>query len=133
MDSSPEFDALIAPGDGMEDPFRNKLNPVAAYALLLALAQAVRRMPALWMMRFVLEPPLRDENIGQVEIEYTVEGGTSRRGGRGDDGGVVELVVECHPLFHLDEEVVQIWREAAEEYAGIESGLVDVVSDPWEN
>ncbi|KAH6855908.1 hypothetical protein B0I37DRAFT_65246 [Chaetomium sp. MPI-CAGE-AT-0009] len=133
VDSSSEPDALVAPGDETEDSFRNKLDPDAAHALLLALARAVRRMPALWTMRFVLEPPMWDEGIGKLEVEYMVEGGAFGRGGRGDDGGVAELVVGCHPVFHPDEEVVQIWREAAEEHAGVKSGLMVVVRDPREN
>ena len=42
-------------------------------------------------------------------------------------GGTAELVFERHPVFHPDEEVVQIWREAAEEHVG--AGLVVVVRD----
>jgi hypothetical protein len=118
------LDDGVAPGDEKEDPFRNKLDPDAAHALLLAAARAVRRMPALWMMRFVLEPPVG--NNGELEVEYMVKAGT---GGGGGGGRTAELVVESHPMFHPDEEVVQIWREAAEEHAGAESGLVVVVRD----
>lgn len=92
------------------------------HALLLAAARAVRRMPALWMMHFVLEPPVG--NIGELEVEYMIKAGTGGGGGR-----TAELVVESHPMFHPDEEVVQIWREAAEEHAGAEFGFVVVVRD----
>ena len=116
--ASSETGPGVAPGDEKEDPFRSKLDPDAAHALLLAAARAVRRMPALRMMRFVLNrPPGADE----LEVEYRVDGS----GG----GGTAELVFEGHPVFHPDEEVVRIWREAAEEHAG--TGLAVVVRDPW--
>jgi hypothetical protein len=80
------------------------------------------------MMRFVLDPPLGD-NV-QLEVEYIVEAGTARGGGS-SGGRTAELVVESHPLlYHPDEDVVQIWREAAEEHVGAESGLVVLVRDP---
>ncbi|KAH6617659.1 hypothetical protein F5144DRAFT_398041 [Chaetomium tenue] len=130
VDLSPEWDALIAPGDEMEDPFLHKLDPNAVHTLLLALARAVRWMPALWTISFKLEPPLQDENIGQLEVEYTVTGSIShlRSGG---DGGVAELAVRCHPVFYPEEEVLQLWSEAVEEYTCTASGLVVVLRDAF--
>ena len=113
----------VAPGDEKEDPFRSKLDRDAANALLLAAARAVRRMPALLDMSFYLDPPVSSERL---EVEYMVEGGTVRRGGRGT---TAQLVVETRPVFHPDEEVLRIWREAAEEYVDAESGLVVEVRD----
>jgi hypothetical protein len=69
----------------------------------------------------------------RLNVKYMVEGGASRRGGGGgdgDEGGVAELTVHCSPVFHPDEEVLQIWREAAEQHAGDKSGIVVVVRDP---
>ena len=118
---SNDIDPFAAPGDEIEEHFRNNPDPKAVHALLLATARAVRRMPVLRDMRFVLER-IGD---GQLEVEYMVKAGTTRV-------GTAELVVESHPLpFRPDEEVLQIWREAAEEHVGAGSGLVVVVRDPW--
>ena len=71
------------------------------------------------MMRVVPDPPLGGE--GRLEVEYMAKAGTTRV-------GTAELVVESHPLlFCPDEEVLQIWREAAEEHVDAGSGLVVVV------
>ena len=75
-----------------------------------------KRDAALRMMGLVLDSPPR---AYELEVEYMVDD----RGG----GGTAELVFERHPVFHPDEEVVQIWREAAEEHVG--AGLVVVVRD----
>ncbi|KAK4158315.1 hypothetical protein C8A00DRAFT_28822 [Chaetomidium leptoderma] len=135
---SEESSGSVAPGDEKENPFRDKLNPDAARALLLAAARAARRMPALRKMDLVLDPPVW-RGIGRLEVEYTAAAmaGTARGGGApsappvgGGGGGTAELLVESHPVFHPDEEVVQAWREAAEEYTGAELGLVAVVKEP---
>jgi hypothetical protein len=71
-------------------------------------------------------PALRDKYLvlerigeGQLEVEYSAKAGKAT------------LTVDSHPLFHPDDEVVRLCREAAEEYAGAKSGFAVVVSDPW--
>ena len=112
---SNDTEPFAAPGDETEEHFRDNPDPDAVHALLLATARGVRRMPVLWDMRFVLE----QIGEGQLEVEYSAEAGEAK------------LAVYSHPLFHPDEEVVRLCREAAEEYAGAKSGLAVVVSDPW--
>ena len=126
---SSDLDPLVLPGDETEDPFRTQLSRDAVDPLLLAAARAVRRMPALRRMHFTVGPP---PGAMRLQVKYMVEGGDSRGGGGGGggDGGAAELIVHCSPVFHPDEEVLQIWREAAEEHAGVNSGLVVVVKDP---
>ena len=108
---SNDTDPFAAPGDEMEEHFRNNPDPKAVHALLLATARAVRRMPVLRDMRFELE----QIGEGQVEVEYSAK--------------KAKLIVDSHPLFHPDEEVVRLFREAAEEHAGAKSELEVVVSD----
>ena len=112
---SNDTDPFAAPGDETVEHLRDNPDPDAVHALLLAIAQAVRRMPVLRDMDFSLER-IGD---GQLEVEYSAKVGEAKLG------------VYSHPLFHPDEEVVRLCREAAEEYAGAKSGLAVVVSDPW--
>ena len=114
--ASSETDASVGPSDEKEGPFRDKIDPDAAHALLLAAARAVRRMRTLRIMRFVLDSPL---GAYELEVDYMVDG-----------GGVVgrqSWFSSATPIFTRTKEVVQIWREAAEEHAG--AGLVAVVRD----
>ncbi|KAL2132758.1 hypothetical protein VTI74DRAFT_3413 [Chaetomium olivicolor] len=119
--SDSEVSSGVAPGDEREDHFREKLDADAANALLLAAARAARRMPALWKMDIVLNPPIGGS---QLVVGYTAMANAARGG-----TPLAELVVESHPVFHPDEEVVQAWREAAGEHTGAESGLALVVRD----
>jgi len=108
-------DPFTAPGDETEEHFRDYPDPDAVRALLLATARAVRRMPVLREMRFVLE----QIGEGRLEVEYSARAGQAK------------LDVASHPVFHPDEEVIRFYREAAEEYVGAKSGLMAEVSDPW--
>ncbi|KAK4033620.1 hypothetical protein C8A01DRAFT_39920 [Parachaetomium inaequale] len=130
--SASSVSSSVAPGNEKEDPFRAMLDPDAARALLLAAARAARRMPALRKMEFMLDPPIWRDN-GRLEVVYTAMAGTARGGTPlappGGGGATAELLVESRPVFHPDEEVVQAWREAAEEHSGIVSGLVVVVRE----
>ncbi|KAK3897420.1 hypothetical protein C8A05DRAFT_39034 [Staphylotrichum tortipilum] len=113
---------LVVPCDETEHAFRKKVDPDAANSLLLAAVRAACRMPTLSTMSYSLDRPAA---AGWLEVDYSVGGGTARSGG----GGMAELDVDAHPLFQPDEEVVWIWREAAEEHTGSQSGLVVVVKD----
>jgi hypothetical protein len=124
---------VVAPGDEREISFRSQLDPDAAHALLMAAARAARRMPALWTMEPMLYPPAAG-GPWPLEVTYTVPANAARRAGdlARPAGGTAELLFESHPAFHPDEEVVQAWRQAAEEHTGAESGLVVVVKDAAE-
>ncbi|KAL2016831.1 hypothetical protein VTK56DRAFT_2954 [Thermocarpiscus australiensis] len=117
-DSDSDFSYIssrVVPGNEREDPFRDKLDPDAARAWLLAAARGARRMPALWTTSFILNPPI---SCGQqLHVRYTAMANSAR------GGGTAELLVESHPLFTPDE-------EAAEVHTGAESGLAVVIREP---
>ncbi|KAK3905620.1 hypothetical protein C8A05DRAFT_12579 [Staphylotrichum tortipilum] len=124
-----ESDPGRAPGDETDDPFRSELDPEAAHVLLLALARAVRSMPALWRMTFVLGPAVSCGN--HIKLLYMVKGGSAARAGDGcgGGGGTTELSIKSGSMFRPDEEVLRIWREATVENARAKSGLVVVLRD----
>ena len=111
---SDDVDPLAAPGDETQRYLRDDPDPDVVRALLLVTAQAVRRMPALRYLSLAL----RGVDRGLLEVEYSAKAGKA------------ELTVYSLPLLQLDEEVVRLWSEAAEEYAGAESGLTVLVSEP---
>jgi hypothetical protein len=126
-------ESTVVPGDEREDPFRDKLDVDAAHAMILAMARAARRMPALRTMEFRLYPPLSRDK-GLLEVVYTTEAGTARGGTPvappGGGSATAELLVESWPVYQPDEEVMQTWREAAQEHSGVMSGLAVVVRGP---
>ncbi len=111
---SDDVDPLAAPGDETQRYLRDDPDPDVVRALLLATAQAVRRMPALRYLSLAL----RGVDRGLLEVEYSAEAGKA------------ELTVYSLPLLQLDEDVVRLWSEAAEEYAGAGSGLAVLVREP---
>lgn len=114
IDSMQIYEASIAaPGDDREDPFREELDGDAAGQLLLAAARAATCMPKLFSMSFTLSPA---ERGGKLSVFYT-----DRTSG---GAGVVELCVESHPVYHPDEEVLRLWREAARVNVGAELEVV---------
>ena len=116
------LDHTAPPGDEWENPFRSKLDRNAANAFLLATARAARRMPVLWNLHFNLQAPQGCE--AELEVEYRAK--AYHPGGEN-----AELEIYATPrVFHLDEEVLQIWREVAEEYGGAGSELVVKETEP---
>lgn len=121
-------DNIPLPGDGKEDPFREQLDPDAVGPLLLAAARAAGRMPTLYFMFFVLNPPVGEP----LDVTYQViRGGRLARGG-GAGVGPAKLYIETHPIFHPEEEVMQAWRAAAREHTGEESGFEVTIKDSME-
>ncbi|KAK7738293.1 hypothetical protein SLS63_002628 [Diaporthe eres] len=121
IDSMQAYEASIAaPGDDREDPFREELDGDAAGQLLLAAARAATCMPNLFSMSFTLSPAVRGDKLS---VFYT----DSTSGG----AGVVELCVESHPVYHPDEEVLRLWREAARVNVGVELEVVIEDSQSW--
>jgi hypothetical protein len=98
--STSSVSSSAAPGNEKEDPFRAKLDPDAAHALLLAAARAARRMPALRKMELMLDPPIWRGNK-RLEVVYTAMAGTARGGTPvaplGGGGATAELLVEVLP------------------------------------
>lgn len=116
------LDSTAPPGDEWENPFRSKLDRDAANAFLLATARAARRMPVLWNLHFKLQAPQGCE--AELEFEYRAK--AYHPGGEN-----AELEIYATPrVFHLDEEVLQVWREVAEEYGGARSELVVMETEP---
>lgn len=133
VSSSDSVIAMItAPGDSYPDPFRDDFNPNAVNPLLLAAARASARMPALRSLDFSLDPPMgRDHIIGRLKVSYKASRGESLAGWTRAEIGAAELLVESHPEFHLDREVMQAWREAAREHVGAKSKLEVTVKNPF--
>ncbi|ROV98689.1 hypothetical protein VMCG_06778 [Cytospora schulzeri] len=117
---------VFGPGDQVEDPFREEVDPDAVNPLLLAAARAAGRMPALLSLDFGLD-------AGRLDVWYKVNRGGPSAGGSSNDSGVVsgavEVLVESHSRFYPDESVMRAWRNGAREHVGAESGLEVTVND----
>ncbi len=114
--ASSETDASVGPSDEKEGPFRDKIDPDAAHALLLAAARAVRRMWTLRIMRFVLDSPL---GAYELEVDYMVDG-----------GGVVgrqSWFSSATPFFTRARRLCRFGGKQRRKHAG--AGLVVVVRD----
>lgn len=121
MDSMLAYEASIAaPGDDWEDPFREELDGDAVGQLLLAAARAAACMPKLFSMSFTMNPPARGD---ELDFFYTAR----RKAGV----GVPKLCIGSHPVYHPDEEVLNLWREAARVNVGAELEVVTDNGQPW--
>lgn len=121
MDSQQAYEASIAPpGDDWEDPFREELDGDAAGQLMLAAARAATCMPKLFSMSLTMNPPSRGY---ELSLFYTAR----KRGGV----GVAELCVDAHPVYHPDEEVLRLWKEAARVNVGAELKVGIKDSQSW--
>ncbi|KAK3308381.1 uncharacterized protein B0T15DRAFT_565571 [Chaetomium strumarium] len=121
---SPDSDYSGPPGDEILYPFREEhdLDLVGPF------------MPALRDMHFSLSPPVGTDRCLSIwydvtdnvspDIDCRVGMGHRQLARRG-----AKLVFECEPVFYLDQEMIQAWREAAKSHTGTESGLQMFTTD----
>lgn len=94
--------------------------PDAVGPLLLAAARAAARMPELESMDLDTRACSRYVGWDGLSIRYIP--GVDGESGLPVSNAAV-LLVDSHPEFHPDEEVLEAWRETAREHVGAKSGL----------
>lgn len=92
------------PGDDIQDWWREMLDPDVTRQLLLASARAAASMPRLLWMDCGMNPPGRGPSLHVSYKSNNFDGAA---------GEAPNLCIETSPVYQLDEEVMQLWREAA--------------------
>lgn len=122
LDSMQRYEAeMAAPGDDIEDPFREELDRDAAGPLrvLLAAARATVCMPNLSNMSIMFDTGAGQESF---EVDYWAK----KREGEWS----VELCVKSDPAYYPEEDALRNWKEAAKLNAGVELKMVIAIDSP---